>query len=537
MTRPEGRRYTGARRVGAGAAGSAGWRRSARDWWPLAAVVGAVMLLVVVGVVPAWPGAVQLVALPPLDHFADLRILLTEATSVPAFVALLVLVLAVRVVVLALLTGGLTRRRLGFAALFYGVTSPLLLLIATVDFASYAVLYSRTFWGAMTALAVVVLISAALPWQHQRRDWWRGGFRLEVVLPYAAVLIGVGAAADLAPEWVTPLLVSVSAGATGLAAWQLRRPPPRGAVLRLATVAVLAAVVAAVFVTTRTVSEPPPAVDRPGSLLLMSGINSSSGNGSIFEADVVALGYDCDQVYYFSYAGAGDGQPRNDATCDIRTGAPYGPEHTLRPVDEQVAIFSEQVRDLPRPLVVAGHSLAAWIAWEAVAGGYAPEVDVLVLVGPFPDSPVGYPPAGADGPGRVAGDLLRTIAPIAGEFDFHFQPDAPAARQLLATPNAAEQIFSQPLPPSVRALSIPSATDLPLMPGGWRLPVDRDACPVREAHPYLPETPAFYQEVNRFLDREPPLSCPPWRDWGAPAARPFGVPPAAARGAAGLGGG
>jgi hypothetical protein len=60
------------------------------------------------------------------------------------------------------------------------------------------------------------------------------------------------------------------------------------------------------------------------------------------------------------------------------------------------------------------------------------QVDRVVLLGPFPDSPVGYPPAGQDGPGRVAGDALRAMAPLVREAGFHFVPDAPAARELLA---------------------------------------------------------------------------------------------------------
>ena len=518
--------------------------------WPLAGVAAVVILLTLTGVVPPWSGLIHLVGLPPLDLFADLRLLLTRTTSVPSFLALLVLVATVRICVLALLLGGLTRDRLRLAALFYAAALPLLLLAATIDFAAYAVLYSRLFWPAVAVVAVVVLVAGPALWQ--RADGGphrpgpgqpasplparlrtglgrslRRGLRLEVMVPYAAAVVALGAVADVTDDWVSVAVVPVSALATAAAISALARPVPGRARRRLAVAAIVAVLVGGAFVTTRTVAPAPPAEARPGSLFIMSGINSSSGSGSIFETDVEALGYGCDQVYYFSYAGTGDGAPQGDATCPIRTGAPYQPDDTLRPVSEQVDLFAAQVRDLPRPLVVAGHSLAAWVAWEAVATGRAPQVDVLVLVGPFPDSPVGFPPAGTDGAGRVAGDLLRLLTPLAEAGDFHFDPEAPAARELLATPNAASEVFGRPLPERVRAVSITSATDLPLMPGGWRLPVERNACPVREAHPYLPETPAFYQEVNRFLDRAPPLPCPRWRDWGAPAARPFGVPPAA----------
>jgi hypothetical protein len=505
------------------AAPQTGPRSVALAFWPLLIPTAAVVVLAITGVLPQWSGLVHLVALPPLDLFTDLRLLLTRSASVPVFVGLLLAVAAIRITVLALLLGGLTADRLRFAAVYYAAAFPPLLLAATVDFASYAVLYSRTFWAAMALVALVVLVAAPIPFSRRLRS----GLRLEVMVPYVVVVLLLGGIADLAGGAATVALVPVSTLATAAAVAALSRPS-RGRQWRQVAVTAVASVLAGiVFVATRTVAPADPVAARPGALMVMSGINSSSGSGSIFETDVDALGFTCEQVYYFSYAGIGDGAPQGDATCPIRTGAPYQPADTLRPVSEQVDLFAAQVRDLPRPLVVAGHSLAAWVAWLAVATGRAPQVDVVILVGPFPDSPVGFPPPGDTGAGRVAGDLLRLLAPLAERADFHFQPDAPAARELLATPNAASEIFALPLPAGVRALSLTSATDLPLMPGGWRLPVERNACPVREAHPYLPETPAFYQEVNRFLDRRPPLPCPPWRDWGAPLARPFGVPPAA----------
>ncbi len=48
-------------------------------------------------------------------------------------------------------------------------------------------------------------------------------------------------------------------------------------------------------------------------------------------------------------------------------------------------MFAEQTANLQRPLIVAAHSHAAWIAWEAVATSRA-RVDVLVLVGVFPET-------------------------------------------------------------------------------------------------------------------------------------------------------
>ncbi|MCE7083426.1 hypothetical protein [Streptomyces sp. ST2-7A] len=529
-------RKPGTRRSGGPAAGLAP-RPGEPSLWPLAALAAVVTLLTLTGVLPRWPGVVHAVALPPLDLFTDLRILLARAPSYPVFLLGLTLALTVRITVLAALIPGPWRRRLRFAALYHLLVLPPLLLAAQLDFMAQALLYARLFWGAIGFLAVVWLVAAPVPWQSAPdapglrtavARSRRRALRVEVLLPYVVVLLGIGVLADRWPGLI-PLLVPVSAAATAGAILLLRRPPGGRPPLRGAVAALVLAVLAGAFVGTRTEADPGPRPEpRSGSILLMSGINSGSGQGAIFETEVERLGYDCDTTFYFSYAGPGDGQPRGAAHCPIVTGAPYVPEDTQRPVAEQVDVFVEQVRELPRPLVVAAHSHAVWIAWRAIAEGRAPQVDALVLVGPFPESPVGYPPAGEDATGRVAGDLLRSLMPVADLMDFRFDADAPAALELLATPDAASDILAQPLPDDVRVLSVTSATDLPLMPNGWRLAgenVEADVCPLRVPHPYLPIRPAFTREVNRFLDGEPPTACPPWRDWGIPLSRPFGTPP------------
>lgn len=495
-------------------------------WWPLAAAAGLVVVLAAAGVLPTWPGLVHLVALPPLDQFADLRVLLVVTGSWPQFVVLLLAVTAGRIVLLAWLMGGLHRLRT--AAAFYAVTFPPTALAAFADTAAYAVLYSRIFWPALTVVAVLLLTFGAVPWQGAstlRRALaaaWRRGLRVEVVVPYGAALVLLGAVAELVPAATLPL-VAVSAAATGTAVRAMDRPPVRRPRAALGAVVAVTAAASMVFVGTRGHDTPPAGPPQPGSLLILSGINSQSGRGAIHATDVHRLGYHCAQVYYFSYAGPGAGQPRRDATCPIRTGAPYGPGDTQRPLAEQVSLFVEQVRDLPRPTVVAAHSHAVWVVWEAVAT-HRVAVDALLLVGPFASTPLGYPPPGERGRGAVLGDLLRVAAPVTDLVDFHFDPDTPAARDLLATPGAVDAIFARPLPDGVRALSFPSATDLPLMPHGWRLPVDRNACPARVAHPYLPKSAEFEDAAIRFLNVRDAPPCPVWRDWGAYLARPFGPP-------------
>src|SRR5690625_2655782 len=78
------------------------------ELWPLGAVTLAVVVLAAVGYIPTWSGLVHLVALPLLDVFTDLRVLLPAAEAWPVFVLVLLVVLGVRVVVLAYLLGGPT---------------------------------------------------------------------------------------------------------------------------------------------------------------------------------------------------------------------------------------------------------------------------------------------------------------------------------------------------------------------------------------------------------------------------------------------
>ncbi|WP_152514382.1 hypothetical protein [Nocardiopsis valliformis] len=509
-------------------------RGTGQRWLVLGAVSGAVVLLAATGVLPVWPGLVHLVALPPLDLHADLRVLLTATSGPVSFVLLGAAALVARTLVLALLMGGLTRDRITLAAVFYVALVVPLLLAAQVVYISNTLMYSRLFWAGLVVVVLLFLLLAPVPWSVAAYEGgarlrtafartWRGGLRLEVTLPYAAAVAGVGVLAHLFPA-LTIALVPLSAALTALALTALSRPAPARPLVRLTATAAVLALIAAGWITTRGTDMPRPAPPREGSIMLMSGIDSRSGVGDMFSSRTDMLGYDCDQTFYFSYAGPGDGQPQRQARCPMRTGAPYQSAHTQRPVSEQVEVFAEQVRDLPRPLVVAGHSHGAWIAWKAVATGQAPEVDALVLVGPFPESTGGYRPRGEPGPGRPASDLLHLLVPLAGEVDFTFDADAPAAYELLGTTDTPAEIFSLPLPEETRALSVTSSSDLPLKPSGWRMAVDRNTCPMRTPHAYLPTTPAYYEEVNRFLDGEPQPDCPVVFDWAAPLTVPLSTP-------------
>jgi hypothetical protein len=98
----------------------------------------------------------------------------------------------------------------------------------------------------------------------------------------------------------------------------------------------------------------------------------------------------------------------------------------------------------------------------------------------------------------------------------------------LAQPDAASAVFARSLPDEVDAVAITATSDLALMPDGWRIDGATDVCPVREAHPYLPLTPALHAAVDRFLTGEPPPRCPPWPELYRTASQAFGAPPASA---------
>lgn len=497
-------------------------------------LVAVVTLLGALGVLPRWSGLVHLVALPPLDLAADLRWLLTRAPGYPSFLVGILATVAVRTAVLAVLLGGLRAPRWRSAATFYLVAFVPLLLTAQFDFVARSALYSRLFGGAVGLLALVVLLLAAAPWTGAARlaQGWRAaarvGFRAPALAGYATGLIVLGLLAGRGGPVAAVALVPLSGALTLLAAARLRVAPApvRGWVATGATAALGLAAFAGVVVT-RGVPFTESEAQRDGSVLVMSGINSASGEGSVFELEPARLGFTCEQFHYFSYAGPGDGQPQGSAACPKREGAPYEPEDTQRPFDEQVALLEEQTAPLEPPVTVLAHSQAAWVAWQAAAEGRLDGVRTLILIGPFPSSPLGFPPPGERGPGRVGGDLFRLLEPVPELVDFDFIVDAPLSRELLATPDAASEVFAAELPGDMEALALTATSDLALMPDGWRIDGAVDACPIREAHPYLPITPALHRTVDRFLDgiRQPPGICPRWPEVHRLASQAFGAPP------------
>jgi hypothetical protein len=463
----------------------------ARGTTALVGLVGLVTLTTAAGIVPRWPGALHLVALPPLDLAADLRWLLARAPSWPVGLAGIAALAGLRVTVLALLAATQDGPRWRLAASTYAVATPLVLLAAQLDYVAHAALYSRLFGVALGLLAAAFVLLAAAPFTGAERWWpaWRrsakAGFRVGDLVAYAIVLVGLGAVAELLPAPAIAALVPLTGALTWLAVARLRAPAPTHARWHLAGAAALGLAIYVAVVVSRGHPWHLAPTEHPGDAFVMSGINSASGEG-----------------------------------------APYQPEDTQRPFEEQVALLVEQAADLQPPVTVFAHSQAAWVAWVAPVEGDLPRPTTLVLVGPFPSSPLPYPAPGERGAGRVGGDLLRLLAPLSDAVDFDFEPDAPLARELLAQPDAASSVFDQPLPDDVDAIAVVATSDLALMPDGWRIAGTANACPVREAHPYLPLTPALHAAVDRYLTGAAPGPCPPWPELYRTASQAFGAPPA-----------
>lgn len=501
------------------------------DLRPLVAVAAAVTVLVAVGALPAWAGLAHHLALPPLDLFADVRVLLAEAPSYPRFVAGLVASVALRSLALAAMLGTLDRRGMARSLGFYGVALVPALAAGVLGFAGVVVVYALFLWAAVGVAAAAGLGLGPLPW----REWrWRHGARW-VVTGYLAALLVVSLASALGTELVQVALVWVSAGLTavtvrrlsGRGRWLRGRPRPVAA----ATLVVLAAVAPAPAPAPLPLPVPAPlpvraedARPREGTLFLVPGIGASSGTSTMFLLDPGALGFDCDQTAYFSYAGPGAGAPQRSARCPITRGAPYVAEDTHRPMGELSASFRAQIADLAPPVVVIAHSQGGWIAASALGGTPARAVDTVVLVGAFPRHQRGYVLDGT-GAGLVGTDGMEALtAALRGTGATSFDPRAPLPRQYLGAPGAVADLLAGGFPRHVQVATVTAALDLPVMGTDWRLDGASDLCPVNVDHSRLITSAEVHRLVNGVLDGRDHAGCGWWRRWPAHAFTAFGVP-------------
>lgn len=489
-------------------------------------------MLGTLGVLRPVPGLIHAVALPPLDLVHDLGAILVLAPDWPSFILGAAGSLLVRSLLLAWFLGG----EVWFAFRFYLAVSPVAFLAAAMLYASPALLFYALFWFGAAVALVLVVASGAVPWQGYRRlksaftASLQRGLRAGTVGAYLVLLTALGAVADLTQPVGVLVSVPISGALTWVAARMLWADPGarvwrRGvAALGLGGVGALVAVVA--LGPPAPPSAPAPDESRPGSVMLMSGIDSKSGSGAILEIDAHVMGWTCERTYYFSYAGPGDGQPRRLAQCPIGHGAPYGIEDTLRSRRDIVAFLEAQTAEMEAPGVLATHSQGVWLSWAAAAEGRLPSISHLVLIGPFASNPVVYGVEGRMEQGRAGRwvvDLL-TMLPRPGGTTV-FEADSPLSEEWLAHPTAIEETLSRPLPEGMDALSVPSVFDLPVTPTGSQIEGVTRACPVPVIHPNLPYSLEFQQMTVRFVEGRPLLPCPPWRTAIGPLFRHFAVPP------------
>jgi pimeloyl-ACP methyl ester carboxylesterase len=461
----------------------------------------AAVVLALAGGVPRWPGLPHLVAVPPVDLAADLRILVAEASSYPAFAIGVV----VSVVVRSLLLGSLLFTMgavptfgsgMARAAALYVVAAVPLALAAAAGFAGFAAVYAWYGWGALglTILVVLVMTPRLIPRGARIR-------RIPAVLGYVLVLTVLGALADLAGPVGSVVGIVVSAVLTAVVLDQLTRPPEPVGRPAPAVATVLLAVGLVGFGST-DVAPAPAAPDAV--LLIVPGVDTASGVGVAYRLDPAAIGFGCEDVFYYSYRGPGDGAPRGQAPCPIRLHRPYAQPVTQRPLAELVDAFAQQVDAIRAetgdvPVVVVTHSQGAVIAWRALSSGATDGVSHIVALAGFPHSPVGYPAPGEAGDGRVGADALRVLSWFTrflgvGAFD----PDAPLARETLARPNGLELVFAEPLPDGVAAALVFATPDLIVAPEGYRAP-EGTTVTVDSAHASMPESPLALVAVRDVL--------------------------------------
>jgi pimeloyl-ACP methyl ester carboxylesterase len=473
------------------------------------------------GALPVWSGSPHHAALPPLDLFADVRVLLSQTSSYPRFVVGLALTLGGRVVVLAALLGALDRSRLLRAAHFYAAALPLALIAGGFAFAGTTAVYSTFVWIGVVIAVVTVLV--AVP-----RFWRAGGWlrTLPKVLVYLVALLVTSLVATLGTTTTRVATVWVSGALTAATIHWIGRDQGDVVRRRLPPVAGVVAVVAVTIgaVTVSPASPPSLVRARAASLFLVPGIGGSSGTSTLFHLDPGTLGFDCEDTTYFSYAGTGDGAPQREAQCPITSGAPYRAQDTRRPLDELVRSFRAQYAELEPPVVVVAHSQGGWVAAAALARLPPPTPPgALVLLGSFPGHRTSY--AVDRGPGVVGTDLLELLTALLRRTDAtSFHPRAPLARALLGTRGAVAATVQEALDAGVPIVTVTSAFDLPIMTDHRDLRGVTALCPVAVQHGDLPRSEAVLAAVREALDASVAPACGPWPRWPLLALSAFAVP-------------
>jgi hypothetical protein len=446
-----------------------------------------------------------------------------------------IVALTARAAILAAVVG-FTRRRFGFALRFYAAALVPALVASGLDFSGRAVLYAYLIWGGLVVVIATFLILGAVPWTGQATlraafaDARRARFRLGSLAVSLVALAVIGAAWRRPGDAIQVLVVPFSGALTAVMALRLSAPARR----RLSSRAV-AIVTAACVLTLVVIAVVVPGLGgsskratprlRAGSLMLVAGVDTSTGNGALFKFDPRAIGFSCRQTFYYSYAGPGPGGRQGVARCPIRRGAPYRKADTTRRLQQLAAGLRAQLRDLPRPVVVVTHSQGAWIAWSEMTGPRAVPVDALVMLAPFNQGLAPYPAPGRDGAGAAGGTSVRFVADLGRDIGIsRFDPDAPLAHELQGTPGAVNRLVSRRLPRSVRTGAVLARADLPLEPRPWPHDVP-EACPGWLTHAALPTSARVTTSVERFLEGHDLPACPSWITTLGHSTDAFGAPP------------
>ena len=135
-------------------------------------------------------------------------------------------------------------------------------------------------------------------------------FRSGAIAAYLVALIVVGVV------WRDPgatkqvLVVPLSGALTALTAYRLAAPPSRRLSFRgfaIVGTAAIVIIVAIALVLPRSSAGTRAAADgrRGGSLLLIAGVDTSTGQGALFRLNPRTLGFTCSQTFYYSYRGLG----------------------------------------------------------------------------------------------------------------------------------------------------------------------------------------------------------------------------------------
>lgn len=512
---------------------AASWDRMGPAPARVATVLGVVGLAVIGGARAGgfadWPGVVHLVALPPLDLYADVRLVVARLPNRGLFGPALVAVVGARMGIWWLVFGR-TRTVARALAVAYLAAAPVAVIATALDAAGRAALYTQLVWA---GLGVTVLGGGLGMFRLARRvtpATWDTATQAGLLGAYGTVLavlglVGAGAGGRW-PAGLVPLSAAATAGVVAL----LTRPVPptrlmhRVWVIPAVAVTVLGAV--AVWSLAGPTGPAPRPAPRPGSVLLVPGVASATGRAALFRLDPRRLGYRCDQVWYFSYAGTGPGLRRPGPACPIRDHRPYRGRDTMASLDRLVASLAAQARPLPRPLVLVTHSQGAWIAHEALATGRVRGVSHLVMLGPFARTLRPYPPPGRGGAGAVAGDALRVLSRLGRAVGFTtFDPDGPLPAGLQGRAGAVPRLLGRPRPAGVRALAIVAVLDLPLVyADDWARHGATRACPRPTTHTGLVTDPGTLRVAAEWLEGIPPARCRPGAWTAGPLTAPFGVP-------------